>query len=131
MNTYLNYIGDYSFSSQGPSPTELGIGFLDNGYLNGTSFATNSLANISRPVYFVLSGSGNLIYLEKNVFYPFLSKLQNKLNLGWRPFDCNDCHNSWIKTNQQMLEYFKDFQCSNGWPVIDPDNFENCETFLD
>jgi hypothetical protein len=102
--------------------------------LNSSSFEVGSLTNIalkSRRKNVKLDLSSNqIVYLDENVFLPFLKESGNTLNLDNNTLlDCDDCKSAWIcKQPEQLRMAINGCTCKGhkGMLINCKSNFKKC-----
>jgi hypothetical protein len=100
--------------------------------LNSSSFEVGSLTNIAlksgrKNVKLNLS-SNQIVYLDENIFLPFLKEPNNALNLYNNTLlECDDCKSAWIcKQTEKMRMAINNCKCK-----VDKDNMltlNDCES---
>ena len=127
-NTSIDYIPEHAFEFEEESNQTLTVRFITNNLLNGSSFHQDSLTHFKRPVLIDLGWNGNHFeFLEEKIFINFLnSNPQNKIDMTWQKFDCNDCRNFWLRKQPNLLKRIGHLSCSNKKNFNDKDNFSKC-----
>ena len=132
-DTSIDFIPDNTFANEKSLNQTLNIGLYNNPYLNGSSFAINSLANIRKDISLSLSGyqlfqwPSNITYLNEKVFLPFLMA-KEKTGILLNSLNCSDCRNYWLVKNKNLSPRINNLRCSNSQNLLSASNFKKCSS---
>ena len=130
MESNLNFISAHALEVGQKTVNTLGplnINLHEN-KLNSSSFEVGSLSNIAlisgrKNVKLTLS-TNQIVYLDENVFLPFLKGSGNALNLYNNTLlDCDDCKSAWICKQPERLQ-----MAINSCMCKDHNMLNNCES---
>ena len=123
-------IPDKAFEFKESSNDTMILGFGGSPLVTSKVFTPKSLLGMKRPAI-IRFGSNKvtrqITYLDEKVFLPFLFENdKNNIDINGEEFDCNDCRNYWLKTNQKAFNRIKSLKCSDKKLFNDPNHFKNC-----
>jgi hypothetical protein len=130
MESNLNFISAHALEvGQRAEFNEVALNIdLRANKLNSSSFEVGSLTNIAlksgrKNVKLDLSDN-QIVYLDENVFLPFLKESGNALILRNNTLlDCDDCKSAWICKQPERLQ-----MALNGCMCKDHNTLNNCES---
>ena len=127
-DTSIDYIPEYAFEFEEESNQRITLRLGNNKFLNSSSFHQDSLSHFKRPVYIDLGSVVNHFeYLDEKVFENFLNaNHENRIDMTWVNFDCNNCNNFWLSNQPNLLKRFIGLECANKMNFTDPVNFVKC-----
>jgi hypothetical protein len=130
MESNLNFISAHALEvGQRADYNEVVLNIdLHANKLNSSSFEVGSLTNVAlksgrKNVKLNLS-SNQIVYLDENVFLPFLKESGNALNMYNNTLlDCDDCKSAWICKQPERMK-----MAINSCICKDHNTLNNCES---
>ena len=130
LQTSIDLIPERAFEFNEVSKQSLTLYLGFNKLLNSSRFARHSLERFKRPtkIQFIYAGDSIFGYLDEKIFQPFLkANPENQIASYIGFLDCNDCRNSWLKKNHELIKQVIHLPCTNQKKINDSSSFANCQ----